>query len=347
MTVSEGERDLAGGHASSGSEASPGSVVSVIVSCFNIEEYVGACLESIAAQTYKRLDVILVDDGSTDGTGAVLHRFADGREGWQVLAKPNGGLSSARNAGIELAKGEWLVFVDGDDMLEPQAVERLLGVAVALGVALVCGNHFVRSRGRDVAVRPPRDAARLLSQRDALESVLYHREIDVSAWGKIYARKLFESVHYPEGRIYEDTYVFDDVLVQVDRVAYLATPLYHYVMRSGSIVNVAWTGKQRQFLDSVDKFAAHAEDLYPDLARGALRRRVHARLSVLRYMERVEGDDRQLRDDVVAYVREAGRVVLADPEAPNRDKVGIVLASISPRLFFWFWRLYSVLRKDR
>lgn len=326
---------------------SSGPIVSVIVSCFNIEECVLFCLESIAAQTYANMEVILVDDGSTDSTGAVLDRFVSGRDGWRVLAKQNGGLSSARNAGIELARGEWLVFVDGDDLLAPRAVERLLGVAVASGVSLVCGNHFVRSNGRDTAVWPASDAVRVLSERESFESALYHREIDVSACGKLYARKLFESVRYPEGRIYEDTYVFDDVLVQAGRVAYLATPLYHYVMRPGSIVNVAWSGKQLQFLDSVEKFAAHAEELYPDLARGALRRRVHARLSVLRYMEDVDGDDRRLRSDIAAYVRAAGWAVLADPWAPNRDKAGILLASVSPRLFFWFWRLYSGVRKDR
>jgi glycosyltransferase involved in cell wall biosynthesis len=318
-----------------------------VVSCFNIATYVGACLESIAAQTYASLDVILVDDGSTDGTGAVLDHFASGRGGWRVLAKSNEGPSSARNAGIEVAKGEWLIFVDGDDVLGPRAVEGLLGVALTSGVALACGNHFVRSRGRDVVVWPAGDAVRSLSQREAFESVLYHREIDVSAWGKIYALRLFKSVRYPEGRIYEDTYVFDDILAETDRVAYLATPLYHYVMRPGSIVHVAWSGKQLQFIDAVDKFAAHAEDLYPDLAPGALRRRVHARLSVLRYMERTKDGDKLPRADVVAYIRTTGRAVFGDPKAPTRDKIGIVLVLISPKLFFWFWRVYSVLRNDR
>lgn len=325
----------------------PKPVVSVVVSCFNIEQHVGACLESISAQTYTNLDVILVDDGSTDGTGTVLNRFASANEGWHVLAKQNGGPSSARNAGIRAATGDWLIFVDGDDVLAPHAVERLLGAAIASGVPLICANHYVQSNGRDVAVWPIGDEVRSLSQREAFESVLYHREIDVSAWGKIYARHLFDSVRYPEGRIYEDTYVFDDILAEVDRIHYLAMPLYHYVMRSGSIVNVAWSGKQLQFIDAADKFAAHAESLYPGLARGALRRRVHARLSVLRYMERVEGEDRQLRDDIVAYVRETGRRVLGDPKAPNRDKAGILLVLISPRLFFWFWRVYSLRRKDR
>jgi glycosyltransferase involved in cell wall biosynthesis len=327
--------------------ASTGPLVSVVVSCFNIERYVGACLESIDTQTYDHLHVVLVDDGSTDGTGAVLEQFAVGREGWQVLVKPNGGPSSARNAGLDVAEGEWLVFVDGDDVLEPRAVELLLNAAVASGVLLACGNHFVRSRGKDVAVWPIGESVRLLSQREAFESVLYHREIDVSAWGKIYARKLFESVRFPEGRIYEDTYVFDDVLAQVERVAYLTTPLYHYVMRSGSIVNDTWSGKQLQFLDAVDKFTNDVEDRYPDLIRGVRRRRVHARLSVLRYMERVESEDRNRRSDIVAYVRENGPAVLVDRQAPSRDKVGIVLVSVSPRLFFLFWRIYSMLRKDR
>jgi glycosyltransferase involved in cell wall biosynthesis len=332
---------------STGGATNPGPLVSIVVSCFNIEKYVLACLESIRAQTYAKLDVILVDDGSSDATGELLEHFARGVAGWRVVAKVNGGPSSARNAGISVARGEWLVFVDGDDVLESRAVELLLDAAGSSGASLVCGNHYVQSHGRDAAVQPVLCGVSSLSQREAFESVLYHGRIDVSAWGKMYARKLFESVRFPEGRIYEDTYVFDDVLAQLDGVAYLATPIYHYVMRSGSIVNVAWSGKQMQFIDAVDKFTAHAERLYPELARGCVRRRVHARLSVLRYMENVEGGDRQLRNQVVAYVRGTGREVLADPKAPRRDKVGIGLVAISPRLFFLLWKAYSVLRRDR
>lgn len=338
---------LGAGDAKAADARATGPLVTIVVSCYNIERYVTACLESIAAQTYPTLEVILVDDGATDDTGEILRRFATGRAGWCVHSKPNGGPSSARNAGIELASGEWLMFVDGDDVLDPQAVEKLLAVALSLGVPLVCGNHWVQSGGRDVAVGSVGTEARVLTQREAFESVLYHGELDVSAWGKIYARTLFEAVRYPDGRIYEDTYVFDDILAQVDRVAYLPMPLYHYVMRSGSIVNVAWSGKQLQFIDAADKFAARAEERFPDLAAGSRRRRVHARLSVLRYMERVEGADRDLRRETVTFIRDTGRSVLADRAAPARDKVGIVLVMIAPTLFFLFWRLYSLCRRDR
>lgn len=322
-------------------------LVSLIVSCFNIEKYVPACLESIAAQTYTHLDVILVDDGSTDETGVVLRRFAGDHAGWRVLSKQNGGPSSARNAGIVEAKGEWLVFVDGDDMLAPRSVETLLGAAIDSGASLVCANHYVQSRGKDVVAWPAESDVRSMSQREAFQSVLYHREIDVSAWGKIYARNLFECVRYPEGRIYEDTYVFDEILAEVDRVLYLGVPLYHYVVRSGSIVNVEWSGKQSQFIEAVDKFTAHAESLYPHLAQGAHRRRMHARLSVLRYMENVMGKDTKVRDRIVAQIRRGSRSLLTDRNAPIRDKAGVILVLLSPRLFFSFWRFYSSVRKDR
>lgn len=329
-----------------------GPCVSVVVPCYNIEEYVGSTLMSIASQTYENTDVILVDDGSTDGTNRVLQEFARERRNWRVLLKTNGGLSAARNAGIDLARGSWLVFVDGDDLLEPTAIERLLQVAIASNVSLVCANHFIQANGNNtlVNVNPTGSEAvvRIMSQHDAFESILYHREIDVSAWGKIFARYLFDSVRFPEGRIYEDTYYFDDILAEVGELAYLTTPLYYYVMRQGSIVNVPWSGKQIQFIEAADKFAKHAEELYPDLARAALRRRVHARLSVLRYMENIEHPDEiRYRDEVVGFIREHGRCVLRDKFAPNRDKIGILLASLSPKLFFWFWRLYSVVRKDR
>lgn len=323
------------------------AVVSVIVACFNIESYVESCLISLAKQTYPYLEVILVDDGSTDGTTSLLQKYAQEHSGWYVITKPNGGQSSARNAGIDMSSGKWVVFVDGDDMLVPHAISRLLEVAIARDAELVCGNHFIRSGKRDIPVIVVEDGVLDLTQKDAFASALYHGAIDVSPWGKLYSRRVFDTIRYPEGRIYEDTYVFGDVLAQVNKVTYVSEPLYHYVMREGSIVHAGWTGKQLQFIEAVDRFAAQAQSMYPDLAEAAGRRRVHARLSVLRYMEKVTGKDRLLRDELVAFVRNAGRAILQDPQAPRRDKVGIRLVRLSPKLFFLFWKLYAAIRSDR
>ncbi|MGF3052681.1 glycosyltransferase family 2 protein [Microbacterium sp. YY-03] len=323
------------------------AVVSVIVACFNIEQYVESCLISLAKQTYPHLEVILVDDGSTDGTASLLREYARDRSGWRVITKPNGGLSSARNAGIDASSGDWLVFVDGDDMLVPHAINRLVEVAGTESAELVCGSHFIRSGGRNIPVNAVDGGVRELTQQEAFFSALYHGAIDVSAWGKLYSRRIFNSIRYPEGRIYEDTYVFGDVLAQVDKVTYVGEPLYLYVMREGSIVNAGWAGKQIQFIEAADRFAAQAESSYPNLVRAANRRRVHARLSVLRYMEKVTGKDRLLRDEIVGFVRSAGPSTLEDPQAPRRDKVGIRLVRLSPRLFFLFWKLYAFVRSDR
>lgn len=325
----------------------PTPLVSVIVPCFNIERYIGACLESIAAQNYTNLEVVLVDDGSTDGTTRIIEEFAKTREGWRIVTQPNGGLSSARNKGIDASSGEWLVFVDGDDLITEDAIEQLVASAFATGASLICANHFIRSRGRDVAAYTTSGCPSTMSRHDAFESVLYHRWIDVSACAKMYARQVFQDVRFPVGRVYEDTYIFDELLVKVEMVGIVDRPIYHYVVRPESIVNLTWSGRQLQFVEAVEKLVGRAEALYPDLEQAARRRRVHARLSVLRYMEHVTGSDRDRRSEIVSYIREFGGSVLRDRKAPNRDKAGIVLAAVSPRLFFCFWRAYSRLRKDR
>lgn len=331
----------------SGGSVPHGGSVSVVVSCFNIETYVEACLASIARQTYSDFEVILVDDGSTDATAAILDAFVQTRASWTVLHKENGGLSSARNAGIAAAKGDWLVFVDGDDLLEERALELLVNAAIRTSSDLVCANHWVQSGDNRVAAGALGSETRILTQRDAFLSVLYHGDIDVSAWGKVYASSLFRDLRFPEGRIYEDTYVFDDILARVSQVTYIPIPLYCYVMRPGSIVNVTWSGRQMQFIDAADKFADHAEELYPELSKAAVRRRVHARLSVLRYMGEVGDEYTGAKRDLISYVRKAGTGVLWDRDAPMRDKLGIVLIRISPQLFSWAWSVYSRLRPDR
>ncbi len=319
-------------------------LISVIVPVYRVEAYLEKCVNSILAQDMADFELILVDDGSPDGCGVICRRYAEADSRVRYIRKENGGLSDARNAGIDAARGEYLSFIDADDYVEPTYLSCLLSLLQsAPGCKVSQANHFVERNGKS---RPeyPEESVHALSAREAFEAVLYHDRVDVSGWGKLYHRSVFASLRYPEGRLYEDTWIFGDVLLSTPVYVYGGQPQYHYVQRDSSIVNRGFSDQTAQFIESVERLTDTALQAYPDLKPACDRRLTHARLSVLRYMERCPAEYQGLRDELRATVLNSGPAVCADPRAPRRDKLAIRLLGLGYFAFYKGWALYNKIR---
>ena len=208
-------------------------MVTLIVPVYNIKEYLSACVESLVNQTHPDLQILLVDDGSTDGSGALCDSFTDPRI--QVLHKPNGGLSSARNAGLEAAEGQWVLFVDGDDYLATDAVEQLLKAAD--GADMV---QFAYQEVPDDSWRPPVQTASpytLTEVPDFFRKLYALGGIGASACTKLFSRQLFETLRFQEGLVHEDEELMTRLLPACRKIVYTELVLYGYRMRPGSIVH--------------------------------------------------------------------------------------------------------------
>ncbi len=210
-------------------------LISIIVPVYNIEDYVRKCVDSIIAQTYKDLEIILVDDGSTDGSGAICDEYAakDGRV--TVYHKPNGGLSDARNYGIDRANGSYLGFVDGDDWIHPQMFEilyRMLKDNDSDISCCRCEQHDPVSFLKDIEYSGV--DVKVISGTYAIQ----HTEVPlVMAWNKLYKKEVFEDIRYPAGHIHEDEFVIHRICRKCDRIAVTGIPLYYYETREGSIIS--------------------------------------------------------------------------------------------------------------
>ena len=189
------------------------TLISVIVPVYNIMDCLERCVKSICTQTWENLEILLVDDGSTDGTGALCDQLAkkDGRI--RVFHKENGGSSSARNLGIREAKGEWLGFVDSDDWIEPQMYERLLEAALFSGASIAQASRDEideeGTRRPDVCAPPKEELTR--SAEEFLRTLLLH-EGDCSFCTKLVKRELFAGRAFPEGKLNEDFYLLVELL---------------------------------------------------------------------------------------------------------------------------------------
>lgn len=224
--------------------------VSVIVPVYNVEKYLPKCIDSIMKQSYSKLDIILVDDGSTDASGAICDSYATKDSRITVLHKRNGGLSDARNHGLDKATGEYVLFVDSDDYIHPQMVAILMEALEknAADIA-VCGFREVRE---EETITPPdigesEKIASAFSGNEKYEQLYFNNLQTVVAWNKLYRRHIFEKLRYPVGKLQEDEYIIHLLLYEAQKLVYIKADLYYYVQRQNSIMgkvslNNVWDG---------------------------------------------------------------------------------------------------------
>ena len=213
--------------------------LSVIVSIYNIEQYLPRAIASVCGQTYKNLEIILVNDGSTDGSGQICDERAVTDTRIKVIHKKNGGLSSARNAGIEAATGEYIAFLDGDDWIDASMYEDMLQLLLdnRAELAICSYKKISRSGVEDTST----GKVTLWEGREALEVFLEEKEeyqIQNAAWNKLYTRRLLGNLRFPEGKLYEDIVYTTRLLAASTRTVYVDCAYYNYVIdRSDSIMN--------------------------------------------------------------------------------------------------------------
>lgn len=210
-------------------------MISVIIPIYNVEEYLKRCIESVLNQTYSDLEIILVDDGSTDHCGEICDSYCemDGRV--KVIHKQNGGLSSARNAGLEAAGGEYVGFVDGDDYIAEDMYDTLLTYMKDDVDITCCGRIYISANGK-YEKRYISNVQKYTSE-EALEEVLLLRKIGVSVCTKLFRRSLFEGIRFPVGRVSEDIPTIYKLIKKAARIAHVGKAKYFYFYRGDSISN--------------------------------------------------------------------------------------------------------------
>ena len=210
-------------------------LISVIVPVYKVEQYLVKCVNSIIAQTYSNIEIILVDDGSPDKSGELCDSLAKLDHRIRVIHKSNGGLSSARNAGIDIAKGEYIGFVDSDDFIEPYMYEKLLNLINGEKTKLaVCAVNYVFEDGKK-RHKPLLGENYTFDFKHAIIEMNTHRIFDMGAWSKLYHRSLFDNLRFPTGKLSEDYYIMFKILDRAQNISYLDVPCYNYLQRKNSI----------------------------------------------------------------------------------------------------------------
>ncbi len=235
-----------------GNEKQASPIISIIVPVYNVEKYLKRCIDSILAQTFSDFELILVDDGSPDNCGAICDEYEKKDARIRVIHKENGGLSDARNAGLDLVynedNSEWISFIDSDDYIHPRFLEYMLKATKGQNVPMsMCFFKIVSDLEPDFE-----EILYTAKTMDAME--LYTDDkighLGITAWNKIYSKEIFSGYRYPKGKVYEDAFLTHELLYKAKQVAVIEKPLYNYFTRPGSITNSNYTKTNLQEIEA-------------------------------------------------------------------------------------------------
>lgn len=264
--------------------------LSIIVPVYNVEKYLPKCIESILQQSFRDFELILVNDGSTDKSGDICKNFKEKDSRIVILQKENGGLSSARNAGLDYANGEYIAFVDSDDWIAASMYSSMVLIMEQESVDIVvCGHNVVNFDGSITPVIPVQKG-RIYTGLEATKLILCDELIFSFAWDKVYKRELFTGIRYPEGRIYEDAATTYKVFHKSTSVFQIGSTYYYYLRRKDSLCYIPEKRVKRTF----DNFWAFYEryifvlnsNLYDSVKPECGRKTVVMGISLLHYIAR-------------------------------------------------------------
>lgn len=320
-------------------------LISILVPVFNGAACLAKCLDSILSQTYQPLEVVLVNDGSTDGTAKICEAYAAKDARIRYFEQQNQGLAATRNILLRAAQGELVSFVDADDYVEPTYLSYLWTLMQASQCGVSACNHWIC---RGLRMRPrfsAEDSQVTLTPQEAFANILYDLYPDVSACAKLYKKDIFEKVVYPSGRLFEDTFCIAEILLAGDGLIYGGKPQYHYQIHADSLSRGRFSRHKLDYVAAVDHMTEIMRAHCNGMEAGMNRRKMHALLSTRRYLVGCSLDEVEIRDRLEAQIRVGAAHILRDRHSPVRDKIGVLSVMMGTKVYDALWTAYERIRK--
>lgn len=240
-------------------------LVTVVIPVYQVENYLDSCLKSVTTQTYTNLEILVINDGSTDGSPLICQQYASKDRRVTFLSQANRGLSAARNTGLDNAHGEFVLFLDSDDLISPKHIEMLYWTLIENDVDIAITN--LSSFENDPVFSDRFGAPEICSAIKAVETIFYQGRFDTSAPGKLYKAQLWSSVRFPEGYVHEDLPTVYRAILNGESCAYRESKTYGYRYRSDGLNHSRTNEKKSKTLSLVDEVVDHVDSHFPELSK--------------------------------------------------------------------------------
>lgn len=315
-------------------------LISVIVPAYNVEKFIGKCIDSILRQSFKDFEVLLIDDGAKDSTPEICDACAKKDSRIKVYHKENGGLSDARNYGIDRMQGKYVTFIDSDDYVDSGYFEYLYGLITQeedIQIA-ICGKKSVRED--ENASPDPETFHEIITGERAVQKMLCGHGSGHSAWGKLYSANLWKTVRYPKGKIYEDYATTYRVMALVDKAAWGNAAMYFYVQHIESIMHQKCSRHSLSLVDIADEETEFIVKKWPALKQEALARKVTSELKCLQNILNAKNEEfDDYKQKIVEDVRRHKGELLASKKVALKTKIKIIALLLGERTFGFIYNL--------
>ena len=318
-------------------------LVSIIIPVYNVERYLERCVNSVVNQTYSNIEILLIDDGSTDNSGTLADELGTRDERIKVVHQKNGGLSVARNTGLSIAKGNYIYFVDSDDYIDPDMIKTMYELLIKDDADFVCcGVDVVNDQGHVLYYNDDLDQYLKLNQKEAF---YYHvvREntyISTSSCDKLFRKELLLKKPFVPGVLYEDLRNISFYISQSKRVSYLSKPFYKYYQNSTSLTHGKFNPKWYSWIDANEERIETYKKYAPEYLPLIYSIYVDNVLSIL-YKSRKDKNNTALRKKIAKDLKDCvknNNIVFS-----KKSKIKYVIFKISPRLFYLLMKIYDLL----
>lgn len=307
--------------------------VSIIIPVYNVITYLEECINSVLAQTYQDLEILMVDDGSTDGSGVACDGYAGMDDRIRVIHKKNGGLSDARNAGMAVSTGDYLYFLDSDDVIAPNTIAHMVQCLDDQVDIVIAGVRSFSERYSFVA-DDVTNHAEVLTSVETIRRMLLPGGIGHTACGKLYARSLWLDERFPKGMLYEDYATTYRIVGKCKKTAVLDETLYYYRARTGSIMRSRIQERNLMLLDISDDVTRYITERFPQIRHEAEYLQLRTYLKLMKGI--LDAGYRSFPDTqnrIIQYIK-AHRYLLNCSWFRNKDRIKVITLLVNRRLFY-------------
>ena len=304
-------------------------LISVIIPVYNTECYLGACLDSVLNQSYQNLEIIVINDGSTDYSQQIATKYAEQDDRIKIYSHENTGPAEVRNFGLSVATGDYIAFVDSDDLLYPDALEILLGVLAREQADMVEG-AFVRGTIFDKPKKLSKINIEVFSADEAISNVLYQHKILPSMCGKLIKKNVFEGFEFTKGRLYEDLDIICRLIHNCNKLVYINYPVYFYRQNEKSITH-CWNINRLDVLKVTEEIELYIQENYPSLLPAAKDRRLSANFNMYALCN-IHGDHENATK-CWQHIKKNRIQSLLNPKVRRKNKAGILLSFLGRNVF--------------
>lgn len=315
--------------------------VSIIVPIYNVEGYLSKCLDSIIRQTYSNIEIILVNDGSTDNCLEICNNYKKKDRRIVVIDKENGGLSEARNTGIEISTGKYIMFIDSDDWISINMVEKLYDLIYEAN-ACIAQCDFIRVYDeKQINTSKEKEKIMVMNNRDILKRIYDKNGVkNTVVWNKLYSKKLFDNIRFPVGKLHEDEFTTYKILDSCTKIIDTNEIMYYYRQREGSIVNSEFNIKKLDVITAIEERIDYFNKKgYKDLE-------LYARIQLLNlfrsfyvkiYDSNIENKDCYLKN-ILYYARKYYFRYIVNNCIDFKSKLIITLFIFTPRIYYIIYK---------